>query len=102
MVKRLTILGKHWRFVRRRLRGYHGFVKGVGAANPAASTDLTRREIVVDASLRGESELRFILHEFLHAADWHRSEEWVDQVSSDAARFLTRLGYRKADDRHPH
>jgi hypothetical protein len=95
LVKRLTILGKHWRFVRRRLREYHGFVNGVGPDNPASSTDLTRREIVVDASLRGESELRFILHEFLHAADWHKSEEWVDQVSSDAARFLTRLGYRK-------
>ena len=101
MVKRLTILGKHWRFVRRRLRRYHGFVNGVGPENPASSTDLTRREIVVDSSLRGESEPRFILHEFLHAADWHRSEEWVDQVSSDAARFLTRLGYRMTEPRRP-
>lgn len=95
MVKRLTILGKSWRFERRRLKRYYGFVTGTWPCAPASSTDIKNREIVVDSTLRGESELRFILHEFLHAADWHKSEEWVDQVSSDAARFLTRLGYRK-------
>lgn len=95
MVKRLTILGKQWRFSRRRLKTHFGFVTGTGPDAPASSHDMTNREIVVDSTLRGESELRFILHEFLHAADWHKSEEWVDQVSNDAARFLTRLGYRK-------
>ena len=95
MVKRLTILGKQWRFERRRLRRHFGFVDGKGPENPASSHDLTHRVIVVDSTLRGETELRYILHECLHVADYHRSEEWVDGVSADLARLLTRLGYRK-------
>ena len=96
MVKRLTILGKSWRFERRRLRRHYGFVTGTGPCAPASSTDIKNRVIVVDSTLRGEKELRYILHEFLHVADYHRSEEWVDGVSADLARLLTRLGYRKA------
>jgi hypothetical protein len=95
MLKQVTILGKRWRFTRKPLRNHFGFVDGKGPPNIAASHDQTHREIVVDSTLRGETELRFILHEFLHAADWHKSEEWVDEVSKDLSRFLTRLGYRR-------
>jgi len=95
LVKRLTLFGRRWRFVRKPLRTHYGFVDGVGPETIASSTDQTHRVIVVDSSLKGEEELRYILHEFLHAADWHRSEEWVDEVSRAGARFLTRLGYRR-------
>ena len=35
-----------------------------------------------------------IIHECLHAEDWHASEEAVDRTSAEIGNFLWRLGYR--------
>ena len=42
-------------------------------------------------------QLRVAIHEALHACDWDKSEEQVDQTSRDIGRFLWRLGYRKVE-----
>lgn len=47
--------------------------------------------------LDAEETLDTIIHEVLHAADWHKTEEWVNTVASDLARILWKLGYRRTD-----
>lgn len=86
---RIRILGKFWS-----LR----FVPTLGSAeNPKRGDcdppEATSKSLRVLSGLRGEDQLEVLIHEMLHAADWHRSEEWVAEVSKDMARALTRLGY---------
>lgn len=40
-------------------------------------------------------ELDTIIHECLHATDWHKDEAWVTEVSTDIAAVLWKLGWRK-------
>ena len=42
-------------------------------------------------------ELDTIIHECLHATDWHKDESWVTEVSADIAAVLWKLGYRKTE-----
>lgn len=56
------------------------------------------REMVVDDRCRPKTMLRVLLHELLHASDWTKDEEWVDEVSTDIANILWRLGYRKVEN----
>ena len=58
---------------------------------------LHKKKIRIASRVRkkgGQYLLQVLAHEFLHAGDWHKTEEWVDSVSTDLARFLYRLGYR--------
>ena len=34
------------------------------------------------------------IHEFTHAADWSKDEEWVSQFGHDLSNFLYKLGWR--------
>jgi hypothetical protein len=34
------------------------------------------------------------IHEFTHAADWYKDEEWVEQFGHDLTNFLYALGVR--------
>lgn len=52
-------------------------------------------EIRIGTQLRGQKELRFLLHELLHFADYSKDEDWVDDVSRAMAGVLWRWGYRK-------
>ena len=56
------------------------------------------KTIRVYNALTGERKLDVIIHEMLHAADWHKDEEWVESVASDIARALWRMGYRGPTD----
>ena len=88
---RLKILGKIWQL---RFVPTLGDGKGGDCDPPSAKSKTIR----VLSNLKGEKRLEIIIHEMLHAADWHRSEEWVSETASDIARALTRLGYRKGDE----
>lgn len=52
----------------------------------------TNKKITISRRIRGENLLRVVIHELLHAADWDRSEDSVDMISSDIARILYNLG----------
>jgi len=84
---RCKILGKFWtlKFIRRPFENNDG---------SCDAPDVKGKSICIKKSLRGERRLEILIHEMLHAADWHRSEEFVSTVSQDIARTLTRLGYK--------
>jgi hypothetical protein len=86
---RIKVLDKLWRFLRvpgTELRGKYG---------DCDSPNAKRRTIRVWDKLTGERELETIIHELIHAGDWHRDEASVQQFAADAARILWRLGYRR-------
>lgn len=81
----LKIMGKMWRLRFCRLRTNRG---------ECDAPTQPGKEIRVSDQLAGQERLEVLIHEMLHSADWHKSEEWIDQVAKDLARNLTRLGYR--------
>jgi hypothetical protein len=97
---RVTIFGKRWnlRFVPAselpRPRDRDG-----DCVVPATPADrMPYREMRIYDKLRGEERLITLIHEFDHAADPEKREEWVEHHSADLARMLWRLGYRGPDD----
>lgn len=58
---------------------------------------IKNKKIRVNKKLSGEPLLDTLLHEMLHAADWQKDEEWVEETAADIARVLTKLGYRKME-----
>lgn len=53
------------------------------------------KKITVRKSLRGQAELEILVHEMLHACDFHKDETWIDTTAHDITQVLWRLGYRK-------
>ena len=55
-------------------------------------------------SAKAKNDLWILLHECLHALDWSKSEEEVEQVSGDMMKLLWRLNYRRqrATNRQAH
>lgn len=82
---RVRILGKHWTLEFARL--YHPTDDVYGTTD---GPDVKRKKIKIRKNLRGEEFLATTVHECLHAADWHKDEEWVEEVSVDIARVLCR------------
>lgn len=80
----ITILGKRWHLRFCRLQTNRG---------DCDPPEQQGKQIRVDERLRGQERLEVLIHEILHAADWHKSEEWIEEVSRDLARNLTKLGY---------
>lgn len=82
----LTIRGKRWRFLRRRMR------KDFGRCEHPLERD---KAILIAPGLKHELELEVIVHELLHAAFWDMSEQAILEAGQDVARALWRIGYRK-------
>ena len=53
------------------------------------------RAISIFAKPKTKAELITILHECLHAENWHTTEATVDRVSKEISSLLWRLGYRR-------
>jgi len=88
---RVTIGGKRWNleFVRIRPRTGEEFADNGNIDSP----DTRQKKIRINRTLRGEKRLDTIIHEILHAADWNKDESWIEEISTDIARILTKLGY---------
>lgn len=82
----VKIRGKKWNLRFARLR------KDLGYCQPP---DKPNKEILIRSSLKGEELLDTLIHEILHAGDWDKDEPWVDEVATDMARILWKLGYRR-------
>lgn len=83
----ITILGKRWnlRFTGRLHHAWRG---------ECEPPDSPRKEIRVRSTLEGRERLEVVLHEVLHAADWTKDENWIEEFADDLAKILWKLGYR--------
>jgi len=59
------------------------------------SPDTHGKEIRISTDLKNQEELEVLLHELLHAADWSKDEEWVEEIAYNIAHILWGLGWRK-------
>ena len=59
------------------------------------SPDTKGKEIRISTDLQREEELEIIIHELLHASDWSKDEEWVEEIAQDISNVLMRLGWKK-------
>ena len=85
---RVTILEKVWRL---------SFVKKLRTTTMEGECDgphVKGKTIRISERLRGRKFLETILHEMLHAADWHKDEYWVQEVAKDLSRVLMRQEIR--------
>lgn len=47
--------------------------------------------ISIRPGLSPKKELEVLIHELLHAADWSKDEEWVEDVAFELVRFITQI-----------
>ena len=66
----------------------------LGELDGNADTD-SKYWLIAERDLDTKVGLETVIHEALHACNWHASEEKVDVTARDVARFLWRLGYRR-------
>lgn len=87
-MRRVKIHGKFWllKFVPR---------LGGDKRGDCDSPEAKSKEIRILSKLRGEERLEVLIHEMLHASDWHRSEEWVAETSRDMARVIAQDGFTR-------
>jgi hypothetical protein len=83
----ITILGKRYRVVFTKLPANQQ-----GECDDPTSPD---KHIKIKRGLSDRETLETVIHEALHAADWHKDESWIEQVAGDIGRLLWRLGYRR-------
>lgn len=70
-------------------------VKGMGKAfGFVRRVNTGKFKIYIDPELRGQIKLDALIHESLHAADWTKEEEWVNDTAAGIAKLLWDLGYR--------
>jgi len=60
---------------------------------------LKKKRIFLRHGIKKEKgKLEPAIHEFTHAADWSKDEEWVNQFGHDLANFLYTLGWRCTEE----
>lgn len=85
----VTILGKRFRF-----EFTHNLPKDAdGICDDPTSK---KKRIAIRKGLSEQKTLEIVIHETLHAANWHAAEEWIDESAKDIARILWKLGYRRS------
>lgn len=90
---RVQIMDKRWT-----LR----FVPNLANYGECQAPGTADKQIRILSTLRGKQRLTILIHELLHASNWHLDEQFVTQAAEDIAGVLWRLGYRqcgyKADE----
>lgn len=85
---RVRILGKQWTI-------QDGVKLPDGVYGDCDPPETPRRKIRLRKGMSERRRLEVLLHECLHAADWHKDEAWVGEVARDLAIILGRAGYRR-------
>jgi hypothetical protein len=83
---RIQIMDKRWN-----LR----FASNLSNHGECQAPTVRDKQMRILSSLRGKRRLTVLIHEMLHAANWHLDEQFVAQASEDIANVLWRLGYRQ-------
>lgn len=82
---RLRLGGKYWTFRFCSLRKHKGECDAPSVRN---------KEIRIRSNLPAREELEVTVHELLHAVEWSKDEEWVEQSGVDISAALWKLGWR--------
>jgi hypothetical protein len=78
-------------FNKRKYNVYMGKLKGCTTVGELPVNELyVRTDHLQDRML-----LNTLIHESIHACDWDAPEKKVQQMATDIARFLWRVGYRR-------
>jgi len=85
----VTVRGKRWEMVFEKVTG--------DAVGFCEHPDKKNKRIVIHHKLSGPETLRVITHEIMHAAYWDLDEEAIDTATTDLARILWKLGYRRQE-----
>ena len=88
---RIKVGGKYWELVFKKMRGDY-----LGKCD---APDTHGKQIRISKDLEGLEKLDVILHELLHAADWHQDEEWVEETAMEVSCVLWKLGWRNNSDK---
>lgn len=87
---RITLVGKLWNLIFKSLPKRPQKVYGL-CDEPSKKG----KQITIATGLTEIDELDTLIHEMIHASVWQLDEEIVDRMSTDIARVLFRLGYRR-------
>lgn len=68
-----------------------------GQQGECQAPHLRGKTIKVRPDMSPLEELDTTIHELLHAGLWDLDEEVVEELASDLARILRKLGYRRVD-----
>jgi hypothetical protein len=104
---RVRAMGKHWllvwvkksvAFVAR--RDHHGNETRMSKTDDGLTEapSLGKKRIFIRFGLGDKRKLETAIHEFAHASDWSKDEEWISQFGHDLANFLHSLGYRCVEE----
>jgi len=103
---RFMVMGKRWTlvwvakgasFVARRVGGKEQRMSKTDDGMTEAPWFKNKR-VFLRHGLRGKRRLETAIHEFTHAADWSKDEEWVSHFGRDLANFLYTLGVRFTEE----
>ena len=100
---RVKVMGKRWllvlvakgvSFIARRDKD--GREQRMGKADDGLTEGpwLKQKRMFLRHGMREKRKLETAIHEFMHAADWSKDEEWVLEFGHDLANFLYALGLR--------
>ena len=86
---RVKILGKYYNLK---------FVPNLGSCDGSCDhPEEPRKTIRIQSGLDEKVLCETIIHEILHGADWHKSEEWVEELALDITNTLYKLGYKRSN-----
>ena len=91
-IKTVTICGKKYNFVVKKLRAVRGLTD-----HPATKN----KTVYIDSREEGKQLLATLIDEFIHCAIWEIRNDVVDQISDDLANALWRCGLRFEDSPAP-
>jgi hypothetical protein len=88
-IKTITIRGKRYNFVVKKLKRGRGMTE---------HPDTVNKTVYIDSREKGKELLATLLDEFIHCAMWEIENEVVDEISDDMADALWRCGLRFTDE----
>lgn len=88
-IKTVTICGKKYNFVVKKLRAVRGLTD-----HPATKN----KTVYIDSREEGKQLLATLIDEFIHCAIWEIRNDVVDRISDDLANALWRCGLRFQDE----
>ncbi len=91
--KRIRLNGENWTLRFQDLSKYDTEDRHIHGL--CDSPTAKRRSIYVDTRVKNRFQLEMLIHEMLHAVDWHKDETaFIEPVARDIAKVLWSLGYR--------